>query len=84
MEEHEPRMSKYGFTYTSREDRAQKLTNLHRLRYGERRGQPSIHYGDDNNKWKKDKIKSLRVNKNDSIRYNNQKPNKISTRINKS
>jgi hypothetical protein len=45
--------SKYGFTYTSREDRAQKLTNLHRLRYGKGKGQPSIHYGDDNNKWKK-------------------------------
>jgi hypothetical protein len=76
MEEHEPRMSKYGFTYTSREDRAQKLTNLHRLRHGKGRGQPSIHYGDDNNKWKKIK--------KDSIRYNNQKPNKINTRINKS
>ena len=65
---HEPKLSKYGFTYTSREDREKKLANLHRLRHGKGTIQPSIHYGDDNNKWK----------------YNNQKPNKISTRINKS
>lgn len=65
---HEPKLSKHGFTYTSREDREEKLTNLHRLRHGKGKGQPSIHYGDDNNKWK----------------YSNQKPNKISTRINKS
>lgn len=64
---HEPKLSKQGFTYTSREDRAQKLANLHRLRHGKGKGQPSIHYGDDNNKSK----------------YSNQRPNKISTRTSK-